>query len=102
MNDIKVFKMISGEEVIAQLVEKTADGFLVDEPASIMMHDQGGGRVGVGIAPFMPYAKERKVTINQTAVAAWATPADEMIQEYNRIFGAGIQIAPASALAGLR
>lgn len=87
MSEIRVYKMISGEEVIAKMLKPTDRGWEVDMPMSIMMQDQGNGTVGVGIAPFMPYAAEKKVEINASAVAAHATPADEMLAEYRRITG---------------
>jgi len=37
--------------------------------------------------------------LHKSAIASEATPATNMVNEYSRIFGSGIQIAPASALA---
>jgi hypothetical protein len=48
--------------------------------------------VGVGIAPYMPYA-EGKVTIRITAIAAEADADQKLVNEYNRLFGSGIVIA---------
>jgi hypothetical protein len=91
--------MISGEEVMG-IIKDEQDGFyMLKEPASIMMTDQGNGKVGVGIAPYMPYAKEKQIQINKLAVAAVGTAADELEAEYQRIFGHGI-ITPRKGLIG--
>ena len=57
--------------------------------------------MGVAIAPYMPYASGN-INLYYSAIAAECIPDQNMINEYNRIFGSGIQVAPASALAGLQ
>jgi hypothetical protein len=92
---IKVFKMINGEELISES-EPAGVGYTLENPASIVMQQTEKG-MGVAIAPYMPYAQGR-VTLYATAIAAEAEPDDKMKNEYNRIFGSGIQVVPASAL----
>ena len=99
MSDVTVFKMISGEEVMGKIIEEQDGFYMIKEPASIQMTDQGGGKVGVGIAPYMPYAKEKKIQINKLAVAAVGSAAEEMSAEYERIFGHGL-VMPKKSLIG--
>jgi hypothetical protein len=56
-----------------------------------MLQERDGG-VGVGIAPYMPYA-EGKISIRTTAIAAEGDPDQKLVNEYNRLFGSGIVIA---------
>ena len=97
---IKVFKMINGEELIGATTSESAIGYHVDKPANIILQQTADGKMGVGIAPYMPYA-DGKVFIYKTAIAAEATPDVQMENEYNRLFGSGIQVVGAGALAGL-
>ena len=97
---IKVFKMINGEELICEVLETTDTQYSVKSPANIMLQQTERG-MGVGIAPYMPYAGD-KITINRSAIAAEGVPDQNMQNEYNRIFGSGIQVVSASALAGLK
>lgn len=97
---VKVFRMINGEEVIAKVNAETDAYYEVKSPANIMLQPTESGAMGVGIAPYMPYATG-DVIIRKTAIASEATPDIKMENEYNRVFGSGIQIAPANALAGL-
>lgn len=92
---IKVFKMINGEELISECYAAGV-GYTLENPASIVMQQTEKG-MGVAIAPYMPYA-QGKVALYATAIAAEAEPDDKMKNEYNRIFGSGIQVVPASAL----
>lgn len=90
---IKVFKLINGEELISK-VELTEAGYNLKDPAAIVIQQTEKG-VGVGLAPYMPYALS-EITLNATAVVSEASPNLNMENEYNRIFGSGIQIASAS------
>jgi hypothetical protein len=93
---IKVFKLINGEELISE-VKKNSDGtYTLESPASIMMQQTERG-MGVGVAPYMPYAVG-DITLNNTAVASIADADPKMENEYRRVFGSGIEIVPANAI----
>lgn len=96
---VKVFRLINGEELITDIESSNDKEYILKKPASIMMQQTAQG-VGVGLAPYMPYAGD-KIYLYRSAIAAESTPEGQLLNEYNRIFGVGIQIAPASALAGL-
>lgn len=99
---VKVFKLINGEEIISAIDVNKAfeERVFLDKPAMIVMQQSERG-MGVGLAPFMPYAAG-EIELNRAAIAAEAAPDPKMAAEYNRIFGSGIEIAPASVLANLR
>lgn len=92
---IKVFKLINGEELISK-VSETGMGWKLNSPAQIMMQQTDKG-VGVGLAPYMPYSTST-VELYRHAVAGEAFPDVKMENEYNRIFGSGIQIVSSSTL----
>ena len=98
MRDIKVFKLISGEELIAK-VESTGYGFECETIATILMQQTQEG-VGLALMPYMPYS-EGIVKLHRQSIASEGTPSIKMVNEFNRLFGSGIEIAPASALVGL-
>jgi hypothetical protein len=88
---VKIFKMINGEVMMGDITDVNPDYYIVNEPASVMLQERDGG-VGVGIAPYMPYA-EGKISIRTTAIAAEGEPDQKLVNEYNRLFGSGIVIA---------
>lgn len=96
---IKVFKLLNGEEIIAKT--KQVDlGYQLSDPAAIVIQPTEKG-VGVALAPYMPYA-ESEITLYATAIGTEGTPSKNMENEYNRIFGSGIEVVSASALNGLK
>jgi hypothetical protein len=88
---IKVFKLINGEELIGEVFNTYSDFFEMKNPAVIVMQQTNDG-LGVALAPYMPYATGNTQLMKQ-AIASQATPDVKMENEYNRIFGSGIQIA---------
>ena len=55
--------------------------------------DQGG----IGFAPYLPYTEEFDlgITIKQDDVFCVTPPVTDLLNQYNKMFGSGIQIAPA-------
>lgn len=100
MDKIKVWMLISGEELIGEVFNDVDDYIEIKTPAVIIMQQTQQG-IQMGMMPSMPYT-EGSVKLFKRAIAKEATPSDKMINEYNRLYGSGIQVAPASALAGLQ
>jgi len=88
---VKIFKMINGEVMMGDVTDVNPEYYVVHEPAAVMLQERDGG-MGIGIAPYMPYA-EGKITIRTTAIAAEGEPDQKLTNEYNRLFGSGIIIA---------
>ena len=96
---VKVVRLINGEDVIAD-VDKDHHGWILSNPATIVVQQTQDGRVGAAFAPFAPYAKDGKVRIFDGGVVGEMELDIKLINEYNRIFGSGIMIAGANELPG--
>jgi hypothetical protein len=92
---IMVFKTISGDELLAD-AEVTDIGYSLKDPAAIVMQQTERG-VGVALAPYMPYT-DGAIALHKAGVAFVGTPNLQMENEYRRIFGSGIEIAPAGTI----
>lgn len=96
MSNIKLYKLISGEEIIGEWKSTVDNVYRLNKPATIVMQRTEQG-VGIALMPYLPYAVS-DVEIFKHAVASVAEPDIKLINEYNRIFGSGIEIVSASAL----
>lgn len=94
---VKILKMINGEVVIGEITAETESTYTVKAPATVMIRENETGQLGVGLADFMPYATG-DATIRLNAIAAEGEADQKLVNEYNRVFGSGIVIAPANAL----
>ena len=99
MSEVKVFKMINGEEIIGELFSWKDGTYEIKNPAQIILQRTDKG-MGVAIAPYMPYS-DGNINLYKSAIASDCKPDQNLVNEYNKIFGSGIQIAPASVLATL-
>ena len=100
MDKIKVYKLISGEELIGEVFNHYGDHIELKAPAIILMQQTEKG-IQMGLMPSMPYA-EGNIKLYKQCIASEGNPTQNMVNEYNRLYGTGIQVAPASALAGLQ
>lgn len=94
---VKVCKLITGEDVIAD-VELDHNGYTFTNPALIVVQQTQDGRVGAAFAPYVPFAKDGKLRIFKENVIGEIEIDIKLINEYNRIFGSGIMIAGADEL----
>lgn len=96
---VKVYKLINGEELIAEVFSEKEEVTVLKSAASIVLQQTKDG-MGVGLAPYMPYVNGN-IELYKQSIAATGNPDPNMVNEYNRLFGSGIVMAPASALTGL-
>lgn len=94
MDKIMCLKLSSGEEVIGKLSEQgTVQTIVKDVALVIMMPGQAQGQYSLGLMPFLPYADSKTFAFNSQHVIVQFKPSLDMLNNYNRMFGSGIQIA---------
>ncbi len=89
---VKAFKLVSGEDIIADAVINGEKELVLKNPAVIVVQRSEGGQVGVGLQPYTPFAAGN-VTLYKTSLIAEFEADMNLVNEYNRIFGSGIVIA---------
>ena len=90
---IKCLKLVTGEEVIGQFVDNaTADVTLSGVSAIMMMPGQTPGQISLGLMPFLPYAESEEFTFPRDKIMVMFDPNTDMVNNYNRKHGAGIQV----------
>jgi len=95
MNGIICLKLISGEEVIGKTVHDDERGTMLEDVASVMMMPgkSDPNTVSLGLMPFLPYAETHQFTFAKSSIVTSFSPNIDMINNYSRIYGSGIQIA---------
>lgn len=97
MSNVKVIKLISGEEIIADIDESIEGLVILKKPLLIMMVPNQNNQFGIGLAPFCPYAKDEVVPIRAGAIVTIFEPDTGMKNEYNVRFGSGL-VVPESKI----
>lgn len=98
MSDITLFRLHSGEEVIAKVLDNSNNTWTIKSPAILL--PMGEGRLGMGA--WLPYCNTDSMQLPEKAVAFTVSPKKELVNNYNSGFGSGIVVpendldAPAS------
>jgi len=90
---IKCFRTLTGEEVLAEIVEDTDASLTIKNPIAMVMTPS---RELAGI-PWLPLASPQNFTIAKAHLTIIYTPNDDVIANYRQQTG-GIITAPAGTL----
>jgi hypothetical protein len=91
-------QLVNGTDLIGSITgldDNSAHTILIEDPAQVaMMPSQGGASnsMSIGLLPWIPYSEESKFIIQKDKIVTSFTPSVDLINNYNRIFGSGIQI----------
>ena len=96
MKEIKLIRLVSGEEIIAEMeeIENTKDILIKD---AIILIPAGEGKIG--IMPFMPYTKAKNgLTLRIKDIMFMVEPVEDLVTQF-KTARSGIVTAPKRILS---
>ena len=87
-----VFKLATGEEIIARVTEETLGHYVIKSPLQMVM-----GQRGPQFGPFILMANPDKIEINKAHVVANSAPVAELEGQYESITS-GIALPQKSSI----
>ena len=83
-NDVKVLKLITGEEVIARVTEEKNNLITLEKPMILKMlpPDRTTGQVGFALMPWMQAAKNERVSISTEHIIAEDEGSEQTQKNY--------------------
>ena len=82
---VKLIRMWSGEDVITDVVEKTTDYYIIENPIVAVPSQQQGQ---IAFAPWSPLlAKGNGIEVTKKYVVYEADPQEDIVEQYNSMFG---------------
>ena len=91
--NVKCYKLVTGEEVIAKEEQSGDDFVILKDPVSLVPVPGQNGQYGYGMMPFMPTVDADRFNIAKRNIIISGDPVTDILNKYNSMFGAGIQIA---------
>ena len=91
-------QLVNGTDLIGSITglgDDSAHSITIERPSQVAMMPSKDGNpnsMSVGLLPWIPYSDEDKFVIQKDKIVTSFTPAIDLINNYNRIFGSGIQI----------
>ena len=88
--NVKIIKMVTGEDLITEIKETTDDSYIVKNPCVLIPTKEG-----YGIAPWAFMSKDTAtgISLAKDKVVFVASPHDDFSNQYNDAFGSGV-VAP--------
>ena len=86
-NDVKVLKLITGEEVIARVSEESSNLLILEKPMTLQMMppNTSTGQVGFALVPWIKAAKNDKTTISIEHVLVTDEASDQTEKNYLQV-----------------
>ena len=85
-NDVKVLKLITGEEVIARITEEENNLITLKNPMTLqMLPPTSTGQVGFALVPWMKAAKNDNMTISIEHVLVTDEASDQSEKNYLQV-----------------
>ena len=82
---VKLIRMWSGEDVITDVIEKTNDYYIIENPIVAVPSQQQGQ---IAFAPWSPLlAKGNGIEVTKKYVVYEADPQEDIVEQYNSMFG---------------
>ena len=82
-NDVKVLKLITGEEVIARVIEEKNNLITLEKPMTLqMLPPNTTGQMGFALVPWMKAAKNEKVSISTEHIIAEDEGSEQTHKNY--------------------
>ena len=83
-NDVKVLKLITGEEVIARVSEENSNLIILEKPMILQMlaPDRTTGQIPFALVPWMKAAKNEKVIISTEHIIAEDEGSEQTQKNY--------------------
>jgi len=88
MKNVKILKLISGEEILAD-VSVTSQVVVLRNPVRVivMPNKLDPKTPQVGFAPWAEFSDDKSFTIDMSHVICIMTPVKEFVNQYNSMFG---------------
>ena len=83
MSDVKIIRLITGEDVISKTKEASGEGIELHKPFVIIPTQQAPGKpVQLMMTHYSPYSKSDTIKIKRDKVVSIVEPKDEILKSY--------------------
>ena len=91
---VKLITFKTNQTIIANVVAENDERITVKETVQVIVQPSKDGPM-MGFSPFLEYAQEFKtgISFDVSDILCITSPVTELENEYNKLFGSGIQIA---------
>lgn len=86
MKQIRLLRMRTGEDVIAEFEIKTEDTVQLTNPTVVVvMPSPPGQQPQVGLSPWQPFSADKSFTVDRENIISESTPNPQFVQQFTQI-----------------
>lgn len=88
MENIKVIKLVTGEDIVCQVLNEV-NGYDLKDVITLHQVPAGDGQMQIAVLPFLPYSiKDTTITIKDEHIITTSDPSTDILNQYQNVFGA--------------
>ena len=95
---VKIFKLMTGEEVVAEITNETDNSVSLKNCVASVLQPSRDGKLSFGFVPFGAMV-DGDITIKKDKLLFTAAASDDLKNNYNSMFG-GIVTPPKTLITG--
>lgn len=100
MTTVKAIKILSGEELVAEVLHEDENEITIKNPLAIMIQRAPTGDLNVVLIPFAPYlGRHPTITFTMNRILFAVEVDEQMRNQYNSVYG-GIVTPPKQLIVG--
>lgn len=88
--EIKLLRLITGEDVLAEIADRGELGICIKNPLIVFIRPTETGVPSVGLSQWIPYSADKEFIIKPDRVVVESNPAEDLRAQYDRVYGSGI------------
>lgn len=94
--NIKLFKLLNGQEIIAEVLDESLTKIKIKNPVAVMVipSKTDPKTPTVGFAPWVEFSEDKEFIIDSSHIVVKMNPINEFVTQYNSMFG-GIVLPPS-------
>jgi len=98
MSELRILKLISGEEVVGEITADTSDSVTIQNPCTLGIMQTQTGQPRLNMMPMLLFSEQKKVQLQKAHILYTVSVAQEIENKYNEIYGSGIVLPKPSAI----
>ena len=98
MSELRILKLVSGEEVVGEITSDSADSVTIQNPCTLGIVPTQSGGPRLNMMPLLIFSEQKKVQLQKSHIVYEVSVAQEIENKYNEIYGSGIVLPKPSAI----
>ena len=85
MSDVKILRMVTGEDVIAKISKDSVGNYTLNKSFVIIPRQSAPGKpIQLMMTPYVPYADEDTITVSANKVVTSVKPKSDILNSYQQ------------------